>query len=59
MRTYAREYEEIWNNQFSGVLSRDLHWENKTEAKKICYWAHWLTALQLETEQAIKAINSN
>ena len=36
MRTYARAYKDIWNEQFSGVLSLDLHRENKTEAKKVC-----------------------
>ena len=30
LRTYAREYEEIWKKQFSGVLSHDQLWENKT-----------------------------
>ena len=30
MRTYAREKDEIWKEQFSGVLSHDLYWENKT-----------------------------
>ena len=36
MRTYARAYKDIWNEQFSGVLSLDLHRENKTEANKVC-----------------------
>ena len=30
LRTCAREYEEIWKKQFSGLLSHDLLWENKT-----------------------------
>ena len=29
MLVNPREYEEIWNKQFSGVLSVDLHRENK------------------------------
>ena len=28
--------KDIWNKQFSGELSRDLHRENKTEAKTVC-----------------------
>ena len=28
--------KDIWNKQFTGELSRDLHRENKTEAKKVC-----------------------
>ena len=30
LRTCAREYEEIWKKQFSGVLSQNQLWENKT-----------------------------
>ena len=30
MRTYAREYDEIWKKQFPRVLSHDLYCENKT-----------------------------
>ena len=30
VRTYAREQDEIWKNQFSRVLSHDLYCENKT-----------------------------
>ena len=54
MRTYAREYKAIWNKQFSGVLSLDLHRENKTEAKKVCLLIDFAPPLQLETEQVIK-----
>ena len=53
MRTYARAYKDIWNEQFSGVLSLDLHRENKTEAKKVCLLIDF-GFLQLRTEQAIK-----
>ena len=30
MLTYALEEDEIWQKQFSRVLSLGLHWENKT-----------------------------
>ena len=57
MRTYARAYKDIWNEQFSGVLSLDLHRENKTEAKKVCLLID-LVSCNWEQNKQLK-LNSN
>ena len=38
MRTYAREYDQIWKKQFSRVLSHDLYemtWKQNIKAKEV------------------------